>query len=109
MQLEILAELRDQAEERLDLIQSEKIPDVIPLIEPPYITRLKNELEKLLTQLTKLAGDCETATKQKRLSSKIRVKWIWEKPKVNTLCERARRVREYLHAAIDMLEKRATL
>lgn len=89
----------------LDLLQSDNFLNANTATEPVYIKRLESALSGFITQLLPLARDCNA----QRISPKTRAKWLWQKPKIASLCEKARRMQQHLESSMARLAFQATL
>ncbi|KAI1874632.1 hypothetical protein JX265_004840 [Neoarthrinium moseri] len=108
-ELDILAALYEDVQMCFGLIAADDLPNVIAPKEPAYIERIKKELNRLLGQLEELAKQCPSEDNGQRLSKTMRIKWVWKKEDITRLCERARRIKDHLKSAMDMLAFRQSL
>ena len=87
----------------IDLFSNEVLPRPISVPEPPYLLRLRTDLEGFAQELIRLIGSCSKIDVSDGQSKISRLKWLRRKKEIVGLSTRCHDLRCHLERAITPL------
>lgn len=93
------------AKEYIDnAINNVPVPDesaAILTTEPDFCRTIRIQLDGVMGHARKLISDCHRGTDQAGNPRKSRLKWIWHRKKIGSICAAAREARRDLQLVLD--------